>query len=93
VQASGGFAVAVSDDEIMEGVLLLAGQAGIFVEPAAGAAVAGLVRLVREEKVRESETVVVLATGSGLKDVESVLRRSTIPNSVPADIERLPPAA
>jgi threonine synthase len=66
----------------MDGVLLLARQAGIFVEPAAGTAVAGLTRLLREGRIDPSETVVVLATGSGLKDVEAVLERTEIPASI-----------
>lgn len=92
IQASQGFAVVVGDDEIMDGVLLLAREGGIFVEPAAGAAVAGLARLAREGRLDGSERIVLLATGSGLKDVDAVLRRSAIPPSIPADVKRLAPA-
>lgn len=90
IQASGGHAVTVSDSEIMDGVFLLARHTGIFIEPAAGATVAGLVRLLNEGRISRSETVVALATGSGLKDVESVLQRLAIPASVPPDIAHLP---
>ena len=48
-------------------------------------AISGIVRLVREGRVGESETVVVLATGSGLKDVDAVLERTEVPASIEAD--------
>lgn len=82
IRASGGLAVAVSDEEIMHGVLLLARQAGIFVEPAAGASLAGLLKLLEANKVGASETVVLLATGGGLKDVDSVLKATDAPAAV-----------
>jgi threonine synthase len=46
----------------------------VFAEPAAAAAYAGLVRAVEKGLVAPTDRVVVLATGSGLKDVASAMK-------------------
>lgn len=89
IRASGGLAVAVSDGEIMDAVLLLARETGIFVEPAAGASLAGLRKLIQENQVGEAETVVLLATGSGLKDVDSVLGAVQAPDPLAPDLRAI----
>ena len=66
---SDGAFVRVSDREIVEAIPVLAQGCGVFAEPAAAAAYAGLVKAVDAGIVRASERVVVLATGSGLKDI------------------------
>ncbi len=66
VSATGGSVVAVSDEQIVAGALAL-GKAGHFVEPTSGAAVAGLIELLREGAVTGDETVVLPLTGTGLK--------------------------
>ncbi len=72
---SGGFAVAVSDDEVVEGIMLLAEAEGIFTETAGGVVIAGLKRLAAEGRIRPDELVVAFITGSGLKTQEAVLDR------------------
>jgi threonine synthase len=72
---SGGFAVAVSDDEVVEGIKLLAETEGIFAETAGGVVVAGLRRLVAQGHVQPDELVVAFITGAGLKTQEAVLGR------------------
>jgi len=69
---SGGHAVAVSDDEVVEGIRLLAETEGIFAETAGGVVVAGLRRLVQEGRVDPQELVVAFITGAGLKTQEAV---------------------
>ena len=69
---SGGHAVAVSDDEVVEGIRLLAETEGIFAETAGGVVVAGLRRLVQEGHVDPRELVVAFITGAGLKTQEAV---------------------
>ena len=73
VHQSGGTFISVSDAEILEAVRFLAGNGGIFVEPAAAAAFAGLRRLQKDEKIQPEQTAVVLLTGSGLKDIKALL--------------------
>ena len=87
LRASGGIAVAVSDDEILEAMPLLGRTAGLFAEPAAAAAVAALVKLVERGDVSSTERVVVLSTGHGLKDVDAALRAVEPPESLDCTIE------
>lgn len=70
---SGGTFVAVTDDEIFAAQRTLARQAGIFGEPAGVAALAGLIQMVEAGRVGREETVAVLVTGHGLKDVDAAL--------------------
>ena len=72
---SGGHAVAVSDDEVVEGIRLLAETEGIFAETAGGVVVAGLRRLVQEGRVDPEELVVAFIPGAGLKPQEAVAPR------------------
>jgi threonine synthase len=69
---SNGAAVAVSDDEVIEGIKLLAETEGIFAETAGGVVIAGLRRLVRDGHVAPDELVVAFITGAGLKTAEAV---------------------
>jgi threonine synthase len=68
----------VSDDEILAAIPLLARASGVFAEPAGSAAYAGLLKAVQAGQIGRDERVVVLITGSGLKDIGSAMR------SVPA---------
>jgi threonine synthase len=70
VRESGGFMLTVSDPEILAAIPAL-GNSGIFVEPAASVAFAGLVKAVSAGQLDLSEPVLVLSTGSGLKDVRA----------------------
>jgi threonine synthase len=49
-------------------------QGDVFAEPAGATAFAGLTKAVSEGTVASDETVVVLMTGSGLKDTDSAMR-------------------
>lgn len=89
IRASGGFAVAVSDDEILSAIKELASVAGVFAEPAAAASFAGLKRLLREDRIDKEERVVLLVTGSGLKDVESAMRAGGEPFSIEPRLEEV----
>ena len=71
---TGGAYVRVSDEEILAAIPALAQGCGVFAEPASAAAYAGLIEAVRRGLVGRDDRVIVLATGSGLKDVASALR-------------------
>ena len=71
---TGGFFLTVSDAAILEAMRQLGAVEGIFAEPAAATAYAGLVDAVRQGKVDPTERIVVLLTGSGLKDVRAAMR-------------------
>ncbi len=70
---SGGAYLTVADQAILEGIAEL-GRAGVFAEPAAAAAWAGLRRALAEGRVGPQDEVLVLLTGSGLKDVGAAQR-------------------
>ena len=67
VRQSGGTAVAVSDDAIMEGVKDLASIEGIFACPEGGAALAAYQQLLQSGFLKGSDRVVLFNTGSGYK--------------------------
>ena len=72
VRRSGGAIGAVTDEEIIEGIGLLARTEGIFAETAGGVTVATLAKLAAAGVVRPDERVVVYITGNGLKTVEAL---------------------
>lgn len=65
---TGGSAVAIEEQDIVHWQRLLAQQEGVFVEPTSATAVAGLEALIADGKIRRHESVLVAATGFGLKD-------------------------
>lgn len=67
-----GMAEEVTDEEIIDGILLLAKTEGIFTEPAGGVAVAVLKKLVDEGKIDKDERIVCYITGNGLKATEAI---------------------
>ncbi len=72
VRRTGGAVAAVTDDEIVEGIRLLARTEGIFAETAGGVTIATLKQLAASGIVAPSETVVAYVTGNGLKTVEAL---------------------
>jgi threonine synthase len=72
VRETGGGLAAVTDDEIIEGIKLLARTEGIFGETAAGVTIATLKRLAADGVVRPDERVVAYVTGHGLKTLDAV---------------------
>ena len=72
VRRSGGALAAVSDEEILDGIRLLARTEGIFAETAGGVTIATLARLAADGVVRRDERVVAYVTGHGLKTVEAL---------------------
>jgi threonine synthase len=81
LRRSGGKAVTVSDEEILEAWRALAQQEGLFCEPASAAGVAALSHAALEPGSR----VVCVITGHGLKDPEAVARLTPAPIAVDPD--------
>jgi threonine synthase len=73
VRETDGAFIAVEDQEILEAIPTIAQATGVFVEPAAAAAYAGLVQMMRRSAIHPEEHVVLLLTGSGLKDIPSAM--------------------
>jgi threonine synthase len=70
---TGGAYVVVSDDEILAAIPTLARGCGVFAEPAGAAGYAGLIKAVEQGLVSPDDRIVVINTGSGLKDVKSAM--------------------
>jgi threonine synthase len=67
---TGGSIDSVTDDEIREGIRLLAQTTGIFTEAAGGVTIAVLAKLARRGDIDRSERVVAYITGEGLKTLD-----------------------
>lgn len=88
VRDTGGAFLGVSDDEILAAIPAVARGSGVFAEPAAAAAWAGVSKAVERGFVSASDRVVVVSTGSGLKDVASA--RKAVAGLEPAPITVAP---
>jgi threonine synthase len=73
VRASGGAYITVSDEAILVAILALARLGAVFAEPAGAAAYAGALAAFAAGYLQPDETVVVINTGSGLKDIRAVM--------------------
>lgn len=72
ISESDGSAVIAMEDEIVEGIQLLAQTEGIFTETAGGVVISGLRRLVNQGVIKPDEVTVAYITGNGLKTQEVV---------------------
>ncbi|MDO8532838.1 MAG: threonine synthase [Dehalococcoidia bacterium] len=72
IQETRGSAWSVTDEEIVEGIKLLAQTEGIFSETAGGVVIAGLEKLARSGAIQKDEVTVAYITGNGLKTQEAV---------------------
>lgn len=80
IRESNGIAESANDEEILEGIKLLAENEGIFTEPAGGVTIAVLKKLIELGKISRDEEVVCCITGSGFKSSEIFLE--VIPKTV-----------
>ncbi len=87
VTETNGAYVRVSDGEILAAMPLLARGSGVFAEPAGATAYAGLIKAVATGLVKENEEVVVLSTGSGLKDVASAMKAVAAAGTTPMVVD------
>ncbi|MFY9588099.1 MAG: threonine synthase [Actinomycetota bacterium] len=84
---TGGAMEDVSDEEVVDGIRLLARTEGIFAETAGGVVIATLKRLCEQGAVRPDERTVALITGDGLKTIEAVVERATPTMVIPPRLE------
>jgi threonine synthase len=87
MQESNGAGAAVTDEEVVEGIKLLAESEGIFAETAGGVTISGLKQMVRAGHVKPDETVVAFITGGGLKTQEAVQDAVRPPIQIQANID------
>lgn len=75
IRASGGTAVAVSDEELLDASVALAAATGIFPAPEGGACVAALTKLLSNGFLHSGDRIVIYNTGTGLKYLEAFSTR------------------
>lgn len=83
---SGGAMEAVTDDEIIEGIKLLAQTEGIFAETAGGVTIGTLCKLVKQGVIKKNEVTVAYITGNGLKTQEAVVDSVGRPYRIPPSL-------
>jgi threonine synthase len=85
LRESHGVLVGASDEAILD-AMRLAGRHGVYAEPAAAAALAGVVSAVGHGTIAAHDRVLVMITGSGLKDTRSAIRAGGQPISIAPDV-------
>ena len=89
VRNSGGMAMAVTDEEILEAMRDL-GREGIGAEPSSAAGVAAFKQAAKAGKIRSTDTAVCVITGTALKQPAIVQRATNMPQRrVRADVDAL----
>lgn len=83
-EAHDGLLLSVSDNEILESIIELARETGVFAEPAGATAFAGFKKARKLGLVGEKDRVVIVVTGNGLKDLKNV-------SAVLPEVRILPP--
>jgi len=79
---SEGYGITVSDDEIIKAIAEVSSSTGIFVEPAAATAWAGIKKAREAGKISAENSAAVLLTGTGLKDIASAEKATQLPPPV-----------
>lgn len=87
VRKTGGAFITVTDKEILKAIPALARGCGVFAEPAGAAPLAGLIRAVQTALVKPDERIVILVTGSGLKDIRSAIKSAGKPKRIRASLK------
>lgn len=87
IRQSGGAFLIVDDDAILQAILPMARLGAVFAEPAGATALAGLQSAIKGDLVDRSETVIVINTGSGLKDVSASMRIAGEPTVIPPSLD------
>jgi threonine synthase len=87
VRESGGTAIAVSDEDMLEAGVRMASDEGIFAAPEGAACVDAAARLLRSHFLKSTDRIVIYNTGSGLKYPEAYATR--FPRSAAGEADKL----
>jgi len=85
-QSSGGKIDKVTDEEILEAYKILAKHEGVFVEPASAASIAGVIKMCKNNIIKDGEKVVAVLTGHGLKDPDTAIKSGVEPTVLDPEI-------
>lgn len=86
IRESDGVVVTASDEAILD-AMRLAGRNGVFAEPAAAASLAAVVSAVESKIIGPKDRVLVMITGSGLKDTKNAIRAGGRPIAIEPNID------
>lgn len=84
-----GEMLTVPDEDILKASAILSRNTGLFAEPAAATAFAGMLQLYKEQKFTSDDHWVVLSTGSGLKDLQAVQKIISMPEAIEPNLAQL----
>ena len=87
INESGGYAEDVSDQEIIDGIKLLAETEGIYTETAGGVTVGVTKKLIEEGKLSTDELTVISITGNGLKTQDAIINSVNKPKVIEPNID------
>jgi len=87
VRESGGTAIAVADNELIDAGIRLAAEEGIFASPEGAACVVAAERLIRDGLLKRDDKLVIYNTGSGLKYLEAYSTR--FPRNAAGETDKL----
>lgn len=87
IQETGGWGESATDEEILDGIKLLASTEGIFTEPAGGTEVAVTKKLIQQGRIPRDEPTVICITGNGYKTIEAVAGIVDKPFCINADLK------
>ncbi|MDD3266145.1 MAG: threonine synthase [Burkholderiales bacterium] len=82
INSTNGYAISVTDNEILAAQHRLAKEEGIFAESSAAATIAGVEKLVAAGKIDAHKKVMCILTGDGLKDPQVVLKAAIKPPTI-----------
>ncbi|MEA3423330.1 MAG: threonine synthase [Bacillota bacterium] len=72
VKSTGGHFISVTDDEIISAIKEMAAKTGVFAEPAGATSYAGLKNMIKNGAINKDDSVCIVVTGNGLKDIDAV---------------------
>lgn len=87
IQESKGRALKVSDESILAALARLPRETGVFAEPAGACAYAGFLQGVEKRIFGATDSVLVMITGNGLKDIDAAMRTVEMPPATEPNIE------
>ena len=87
-EESGGAMDSVTDDEVVEGIKLLAQTEGISAETAGGVTIGVLQKLAKQGLIKRADVTVAYITGNGLKTQEAVVDSVGRPFRIPPSLKK-----
>lgn len=89
VKESKGFALTVTDKQIIDSIKEVARKCGVFGEPAGVTSYAGLKKAASLKKLKKTDSIVFIVTGNGLKDIDSAMKSVGKPYLIKPELKEL----